>query len=836
MANFQRTHCAQYAVTMLSQVKKMSRIEPFRKPFDSQTRKQKKHRRIANSIDGRIFQSNGRLYLISRAPTFNSIVDLLAKLSPVRFADDDKTLDEIAFSSGTDGQLTESVLGKITQSIASCKIQVLSPRRPSKTALREINRLEARAKYCWRVARRNEFRTRFILSPKQETEFEQICSNAQLDALTPFESFLARVVFWFAGKNAVERYVAVLAPPNTFERNKIQQINSMISWLTSIQRRVKTESLWLLNLEFRKSKNLQKMICRTKQYGFAWSSIKGTFPEKLAKAIENFTVTKLAAEELVDQVLPATIAGWVICDQGFGPLPKTEIDLARFRFNHQALQSTAQRFIHASTQPAYDRWLKIINSREYFSSLDEKFAILAMLNRGANACDAIYVSNSVGASSVGNDVDLKQAKRLIEQMRRLIGQPGGALDTRLIRLFYSGQALKIGERVFGWLDSFPEGIFGDRTIRIVINLFDEASCLLNSTIFGPRLLRRIETWSNRQYSRRVAVENESQLPPCTRLWIRRMGYYQRLRGEATRVPKSLSSLLSFRAKRVQEMNYLQARFDVGTITREQQNRLRHLATNQPQAGDLTRYVRTAQDACLLTGLDALRQLFVDVAKEVWHLASKPANESWSLSRWIAMARWTCEMDSQEKHLLRTTMQAWHEHGDNFKRFLPFNRAWLAASREHFSKPKHWLNPKPFSAKVNGQCISLKIVTHPIETYQMGTYFNTCLSQGGCNEMSVLPNAADANKQVVFVYNKRNEVIGRQLIAINKDFRIGGYHMYMDLKDTGITRESLQVQFQAFAQQIANQCGLELCFDSDPEPPQNLSRVYWYDDEVVPWIQ
>ena len=815
----------------------MNRTEPIRKPFDKQTRKLKKHRRIARSIDGRIFSSKGNLYLISRAPSFDSLFELFAKLTPENYWGNSDALNEIAFAGGCDGQLAEGVLSTIHNSIACWKNEVVQHRsRASKDEIREASRLEKRTKFC--SLAQNPFRSIFVLDPNQTERFDRIMAHSKCKLLTEFEKFLARVVYWFGDNLAVKRFVEALDCPHAFEASKTQQVASMLAWLKTLQRRSEREPLWLIKLEFRNNKSFQNTIRWAKKASYKWDVASGTITEKLQKAIENLEHIRRNIDELVGTTLPTTLATWVICDQGKGPLPRTKIHLMRFRLRHAQLRSAAAKFVEVSSQPAYDRWLNMIDAGRYFSCDDELFAILRMLNCDATVNDCLYVSSSVRVSWLGNDVDVKRAKRLIEQIRRITNQPGGALESKFQRLFFSNQALQIGEVIFGWLDSFPQEAISERVIKIVLNLLEESSGTLNSSIFGPKILARIKLWSSRQQSRRDAVENESQCPQDARKWVRRLGYYQRLNGQASRVPKSLQCMLGFDEKRTKEMAFLQSQADAGTITRAQEVRLNHLLSNpsEPNIANLSRYVRAAQEVCLLTGLDALRQLVIDSAKEVWHRTAEQGNEKWSLSRWVAMSQWTCSMSPQEKRLMRQTMAAWKEHGRNYKRHLPYNENWLRDSRKRFSNPKNWLSPKPYSTKVNDQRVNFEVVVDPIETYQMGTYFNTCLSQGGCNEMSVLPNAAEANKQVVFCTNKRGDMVARQLLAINKDFKIVGYYVYMNLEDTGIDRDSLEGAFKNYANQIATQCGLELNFDEDPSVPENLSKLYWYDDEVVSWTK
>ena len=118
---------------------------------------------------------------------------------------------------------------------------------------------------------------------------------------------------------------------------------------------------------------------------------------------------------------------------------------------------------------------------------------------------------------------------------------------------------------------------------------------------------------------------------------------------------------------------------------------------------------------------------------------------------------------------------------------------------------------------------------------MGTYFNTCLSQGGCNEMSVLSNAAHANKQVIYAYGPDETLIGRQIIAINKDFKLIGYHNYVNCKGVlEATNDQIISQFARYAGEIARNANIVITFRDDPEDPANLGNHFWYDDSIHAW--
>jgi hypothetical protein len=103
------------------------------------------------------------------------------------------------------------------------------------------------------------------------------------------------------------------------------------------------------------------------------------------------------------------------------------------------------------------------------------------------------------------------------------------------------------------------------------------------------------------------------------------------------------------------------------------------------------------------------------------------------------------------------------------------------------------------------------------------------------DMSVLANAAHVNKQVIYAYGEDGTVIGRQLIAINSDFQLVGFHNYVNCD--GVIKadyEEIVTHFARFARRIARESNIQLPTD-DPAPTvENLGGHFWYDDGIHPW--
>ena len=206
-----------------------------------------------------------------------------------------------------------------------------------------------------------------------------------------------------------------------------------------------------------------------------------------------------------------------------------------------------------------------------------------------------------------------------------------------------------------------------------------------------------------------------------------------------------------------------------------------------------------------------------------------------------MAGWVCEMTADQRKLLRQTLRAWQLHRKSYKRGMDFNSPWLANASSRKVSVSNWLNPAPRQVQMNGQQVTFSTVSDPLEIYFMGTYFNTCLSQGGCNQMSVLANAAHANKQVVYAYTGNGTVIGRQLIAINTDMKLVGYHCYANCdgawdnsKSEAPKYEQMIAEFARYAAQVACSANVEIALEETPNDPDMIGGHFWYDDGIHDW--
>ena len=147
--------------------------------------------------------------------------------------------------------------------------------------------------------------------------------------------------------------------------------------------------------------------------------------------------------------------------------------------------------------------------------------------------------------------------------------------------------------------------------------------------------------------------------------------------------------------------------------------------------------------------------------------------------------------------------------------------------------KVWLGSHPRRCKcidAGGRQVRVHLERNPIRVLQMGNYFDTCLSFGGINLFSTVPNACELNKRVVYATNAAGRVVGRKLIAINEAGALVGFHSYTGL-DNEAGNEALRGIFQRYIGMFAMLCELQLAETGD------VSRLFaqeWYDDGIEEW--
>jgi len=152
---------------------------------------------------------------------------------------------------------------------------------------------------------------------------------------------------------------------------------------------------------------------------------------------------------------------------------------------------------------------------------------------------------------------------------------------------------------------------------------------------------------------------------------------------------------------------------------------------------------------------------------------------------------------------------------------PVNAAYLERLRGRGVDPAAWLDDAPRTVIAgDGAPVELAFAHDPLEVFAMGAHFATCLSPGASNFFSVIANAADVNKRVLYA-RRGGAVVGRCLLALTDTADLLTFHAYAH--DPRLRMDQLT---DAFARALAAQMGVRRAARGGVA---TLLARAWYDD-------
>lgn len=124
-----------------------------------------------------------------------------------------------------------------------------------------------------------------------------------------------------------------------------------------------------------------------------------------------------------------------------------------------------------------------------------------------------------------------------------------------------------------------------------------------------------------------------------------------------------------------------------------------------------------------------------------------------------------------------------------------------------------------------QVVTFKMAQSVWDVFHMGDHFNTCLRHNGCNFFSVITNAADINKRVIYAYNASGEVLARCLVAITDKGELVNFRYYSHLAGA-----ALYSSFDLVLNYLAKQLNTTRAQNGKIS---TLLAKEWYDDGIQP---
>lgn len=324
------------------------------------------------------------------------------------------------------------------------------------------------------------------------------------------------------------------------------------------------------------------------------------------------------------------------------------------------------------------------------------------------------------------------------------------------------------------------------------------------------------------------------------------------------LPTRIQNIINRHESFTRELASLESRANLSPSAQQRAAHLHNLL-NHPHcladwvARDLNKLLPAAVDDALLTRLESIADgVIASHFRQFLPAAPKPSETLRARQNWDNAIRLYLSTTANRSTLRRLLL---HEAaGDrSWLRTHPANLRFLNTVRAAGVDADAWLGP--FSRTIDspaGPC-RIELETDPLHVLQMGNYFATCLSEGDCNSFATVPNAVEANKRVIYVYQTQNgkeSVIGRKLLLLTHKGRLIGYNTYGQLvpspsikEDDKIRWKWLKTALDHFCHDLARHCNaiFQTRKPSELDEPLEGKETAlfplfgkWYDDGAEPF--
>lgn len=821
------------------------KTEPIRKPGSRTKYAVLRHRRIARALHSRFALFQGRIFLVSGGTSFKDLRQQLQAMECWTRCDRETFLRKF----GSDGELNVRQLQQISTSMEHWSRELEKCTRKSPLyrerdeQLAEIEQLKQRLDFAAKTLRApSDCGTCFLLDPVQQAEFDRVIEVNWREH--PGQSIcartreLARLVFWFGGHVALQRFVRAMLETTDPSYPYLERVEALSNWLRILQQRLSHEESWIIAYELKQSSQFKEFV-EAATMKEVWPAVKKcNLPERLERYQKNLTQVRDWANRNKLVEFPAVVAAWSVATKGGKELPRRVVQLLRDSHTAERFVTRVEHLIDISSSPGYDQVVELLNSNDVCLSHNVIEKVGQWLHDGHASEDVLYCAKNLRIIAIGAEVSPSVARRGAARFERQFGDSAFKWFSQVHGHIFSNEQVEMIDTVFRWMEKFSDFQLESKMKCTIVPALDNLKQLLklkgnNASEFA----NQVKDWYGKAKAVAEYFPKEVTYPKQLRHWLRRLGYYQRLSDAECSVPKSIRGNLAAVGKRQKELSYLRSRVEMGNAPEKLRQRFDYLSRVQiDERKNERKNIRDLQEACLLAGLRALRHKLIKEAKAIWTKTAKQSlRHDWSENRIVEIGQWVSRMLPQQQSFLRKLLESHVENGANYKSQLAFNQSWIREMKRKGFAVDQWLAPARKLTRIGEREVMVSVSQDPYEIFMMGNYFGSCLSQGGCNEMSVLSNAADANKQVVYVHDMNGTVLARQLITINRKRELLRYCLYVATKE--ISGEDCKLKYRTvvdgFCKDLARRVGLKLGQDGSPF---SLSNQFWYDDGAEEWYE
>ena len=800
-------------------------------------------RGVARQLTGRIYSSENGIYLVGGSPDFDKLINCLKNLHVSPSSRDAPTPIELGFSPEQITALNSSELAargralqkwrKILQDYAKARRRMTENHHKHFLWQNEVALLSDRLEHLWDTVRAWESgqpmpNAPYVLAPTKDAVGSALAGPYIPELDVSLWQWFEWLVTWIAGPPAGQRFYESLRSSgfSHSEQNERSALMDTIDRLQALQHRRSTPPA-AETAKFIRSILAHLPPEQLERWGVTVPKrLRDIFSWNLIAACENTLKTRFPPPTLV-----AAAAALCCTDGAITLVPQCLIAPGEIKNKVPLFQT----LVDECNKPGYEKVLAAMDAFEDVTKIDIP-ALRLFLAAKVEVGDIQWASIQLGYRAgqlARKGLSPKSIRHLVAVLEGA-GVASGDLDLHdfVDKLIRRGST-DIVETLAVWLSSL------NRTItKKTLNMW-AWNCLNHLMILervGSSLNDALSKWADPP-TESIPWDVPADLSDKARGCLARLLYYQRICGQRPSLPKSLRGLIAAEENEARELEYLGTQRDAGKLDDRMASRL-NLLENRTSKGtrrkEMRRIERQAEEVCAHVALEALKHVAYREGRRTWNARIDiPPPEHLSDEEMIAVASWVAGLDKETIVYLADILNAWSATGGGYRRHLLLNQRWISKASSRPIELDAWLKPQSIEAIVETTSITICVSPDPFHVFLMGNYFDTCLSLDDFNKDSVLANAYDANKAVVFALGPKREVLARKLVCVSSGFELIGYRTYVGATDflNEDRRETISRLVDAYCGRWASTIGLPLGATGEPE---TLSKLFWYDDGVERW--
>ena len=656
-----------------------------------------------------------------------------------------------------------------------------------------------------------------------ETNLSCLALPSQTD---PHIGWFARLVMWIAGESALARFCTAVShlPDISPEAKAKPQLRATVAKLQVWAKRARTEHCRQIRWEVKQwIKQLPPALVT--RAGLSSKFCPQTMIQRLEEQTRRCIVALNECQDGGRFSLLAAIATLAACDRSAAPIPGSLVKRWAMESDRVVPLQAVRNLLSESNSKGYDQLLRALEVFPASNNYDYHF-LRTHLGRGASFDDIRWVLDKNLQDCLEEELPrLAWARRLDERL----AAAGLCLDSskswRLFSAVDTAANRSTLDDFADWVASLPAAA---RTPRLCQLLVAALSGPFLRAMEGLGMHAEIREWNQ-------AVTQQPRASSCSEVeaWVSQVRRVESFAESANTRTARADQLLARERKRGRERIYLERLINQGKATPLQAARSRHLQmeSRRPAGASERKVLRSLQKSYVLASIDALRYRIRKGAQPALGSELAVRLQGKHLGRVLEFAEWVKKRSPVARHCFEGIMRAHQHFGEDYKQHLSCNSDWIAQMRDEPIAIGDWLRPSEWVGEVAGAELTISASLDPVETFLMGQYFGTCLSLGDCYEESLLPNAAEANKHVLYARDQAGKVVARQLIAIDKRASLLGYCCYVRDSADDFLRDCMLAAMTSYCVNLAKRCRLTL---ANQGVPKTLGKIEWYDDGPVAW--